>query len=203
MQKPPGGRSTKSAVEAGIHPDTTGVEAKRARENVDFLLQVNKETCVCAADQMNRQKEQSLHDALEGEMWGHTEHTAKCNAFYPGISASGARQHIFVLQGFNAYKVAPLDQAKNDTNGKWTSSRCEDAIKRSGDVRGIWVRREVPSTPGESIFTATTPSYIVVEMLHTQTHAVQEGHDLVYFDLSRAFVHSPKTPRRRRRRPEE
>lgn len=67
----------------------------------------------------------------------------------------------------------------------------EDVIKDSGEVRCRWVLREFATTPGDSKYYATTPSKTAVEILHA--HAVQEGNDLVYFDLTRAFMHAPET----------
>lgn len=45
--------------------------------------------------------------------------------------------------------------------------------------------------PGDSRFCATMPSKIAVVMIHT--HAVQEGHDFVYFDYSQASMRTTET----------
>lgn len=77
------------------------------------------------------------------------------------------------------------------TIGKWIFSPWEDDIKGSGEVHCQWVLREFASTAGDSRYYAAAPDKTAPEMLHA--HPMQAEHDLVYFDLSTAFMQAPET----------
>eukprot|EP00971_Amphidinium_carterae_P185516 3683512-Amphidinium_carterae.1 len=88
--------------------------------------------------------------------------------------------------------VVPFDrhEAEKIDGAIWLTDRWVDTRKNEGEARSRWVLREFNGGDGDLDYFSSTPDPIITEAVHA--YALKYGKDLVYCDISRAFMHSPE-----------
>eukprot|EP00971_Amphidinium_carterae_P348549 6490554-Amphidinium_carterae.1 len=136
------------------------------------------------------QQVEALH---EGEVAfpEHSEVIAEVdmNELTPEETRKARLEELDKLSEFQALRPFKTSEAESIKDGLWLTSRWVDS-KRKGAPRSRWVLREFANTAADSEYYAATPDNTMIEILHV--HALRHGLDLVYLDVSRAFLHAPE-----------
>eukprot|EP00971_Amphidinium_carterae_P153460 3042423-Amphidinium_carterae.1 len=91
---------------------------------------------------------------------------------------------------FQALSPFQRQSALDTPDALWLTARWVDVRKNEGEARSRWVLREFNGNDGELDYFSATPDAMIVEAVHA--YALKHGKDILYADISRAFMHAPQ-----------
>eukprot|EP00971_Amphidinium_carterae_P070115 1387340-Amphidinium_carterae.5 len=186
---------------------SAAIDAAGTSEMVTTMpsLMLSREIGLCGDQhvcQLKYESSMETEDFTYGKELAHVESLHEGEVAFPvgmdmsmdTLTSEETRQARFeeldVLYDFKALRPYKKSDAEVMSGEIWLTSRWVDSRKRKGAPRSRWVLREFADAATTSEFYSSTPDSTMMEVIHV--HALRHELDVVYLDVSRAFLHAPE-----------